>query len=68
MPPPTPGSRTWIDSKLVYVDIKSVEEMPTTLYLVIPPKAPKALSDAQLEQVVGGTVPNTGYTYGGNSG
>jgi hypothetical protein len=46
--------RLGIDAKLGHVDIKIVEETPTTLYVVIPPKPARGLSDAQLEQIAGG--------------
>jgi hypothetical protein len=46
--------RLGIAGTVGHVDIKVVEETPTTLYLVIPPKPAGALSDAQLEHIAGG--------------
>jgi hypothetical protein len=46
--------RCGIDAKLGLVDVKVLEETPTTLYLVIPAKPAKTVSEAQLEQLAGG--------------
>jgi hypothetical protein len=46
--------RLGVEAGLDNVDIKGVEETPTTLYLVVPPKPTQALSDAQLEHIAGG--------------
>ena len=46
--------RLGVDATLDHVDIKVLEETPTTLYLTVPPKPPQALSDAQLEHIAGG--------------
>lgn len=46
------------------IEVKVLEETPTTLYLVIPAKARgDALSDADLDQASGGTNPGDGSTY-----
>ena len=46
--------RVGIAATLDRVDVKVLEETPTTLYLVIPAKPAGVLSDAQLEQIAGG--------------
>jgi hypothetical protein len=46
--------RLGIDAPLGHVEIKVVEETPTTLCLVVPPNPAGVLSDAQLEQIAGG--------------
>jgi hypothetical protein len=46
--------RLGIKATLDRVDVKVLEETPTTLYLVIPSKPAETLSDAQLEHIAGG--------------
>jgi hypothetical protein len=52
--------RLGIGATLGHVDVKVVEETPTSLYLVIPPKPAQPMSDAQLEQIAAGHFANWG--------